>query len=111
MVRHRLQQVLVNLLINARDATVDGDLICLAGGVDQGPPWLSVRDTGSGIAPEARVHLFDPFYTTKTSGRGRGLGLAICQRIIEEAGGSIEVSSEPGRGSEFRIWLKPMETE
>ncbi|OHB33956.1 MAG: hypothetical protein A2X84_01485 [Desulfuromonadaceae bacterium GWC2_58_13] len=111
MVRHRLQQVLVNLLINARDATVDGDLICLAGGVDQGAPWLSVRDTGSGIAPEARVHLFDPFYTTKTSGRGRGLGLAICQRIIEEAGGSIEVSSEPGRGSEFRIWLKPMETE
>ncbi len=108
LARHRLQQVLVNLLINARDATADGDLICLAGGVANGVPWLSVRDTGCGMAPEVLAHVFDPFYTTKAS--GRGLGLAICQRIIEEAGGRIEVSSRPGQGSEFRIWLKPVET-
>ncbi len=110
MVRHRLQQVLVNLLINARDATANGDLICLAAGVDHGTPWLSVRDAGSGMAPEVLAHVFDPFYTTKAPGHGRGLGLAICQRIIEEAGGRIEVSSSPGRGSEFKIWLKPVET-
>jgi signal transduction histidine kinase len=109
MVRHRLQQVLVNLLINARDATEAGDLIRLEGGVDQDTPWLSVRDAGSGIAPEVLPHLFDPFYTTKASGQGRGLGLAICQRIIEEAGGRIEVTSEPGRGSEFRVWIKRSE--
>jgi C4-dicarboxylate-specific signal transduction histidine kinase len=108
MARHRLQQVLVNLLINARDATADGDFICLAGGVENGAPWLSVRDAGRGMAPEVLGHVFDPFFTTKAS--GRGLGLAICQRIIEEAGGRIEVCSEPGQGSEFRIWLKPVET-
>ncbi len=107
MARHRLQQVLINLLMNARDATADGDLICLTGGVDNGIPWLSVRDSGCGISSEVLAHLFDPFYTTKAS--GRGLGLAISQRIIEEAGGRIEVCSEPGQGSEFRIWLKPVE--
>lgn len=109
MVRHRLQQVLVNLLLNARDATTAGASICLAGGVERNRPWLAVHDSGSGIPPEVLPHVFDPFYSTKAPGKGRGLGLAICQRIMEEAGGSIEVRSKAGEGSEFRLWFKARE--
>jgi signal transduction histidine kinase len=65
---------------------------------------LAVRDSGCGLSEEVRAHLFDPFYTTKST--GRGLGLAICQRIVEDAGGRIEVNSTPGLGSEFRVWLR-----
>lgn len=101
---HRLRQVLVNLLLNARDATTVGGAIRLSGAVEGGWVRLAVRDSGIGMSDEARAHLFDPFYTTKTT--GRGLGLAICRRIVEEADGRIEVNSTPGLGSEFRVWLK-----
>ncbi|MDY0270486.1 sensor histidine kinase [Trichloromonas sp.] len=101
---HRLRQVLVNLLLNARDATMVGGAIRLSGAVEGEWVRLAVRDSGCGLSDEARVHLFDPFYTTKTT--GRGLGLAICRRIIEEAGGRIEVLSTPGLGSEFWVWLR-----
>lgn len=101
---HRLQQVLVNLLLNARDATTVGGAIRLSGAVEGERVRLAVRDSGCGLSEEVRAHLFDPFYTTKAS--GRGLGLAICQRIVEDAGGRIEVISTPGLGSEFRVWLK-----
>ncbi|MEJ2202263.1 MAG: HAMP domain-containing sensor histidine kinase [Desulfuromonadaceae bacterium] len=109
MVRHRLHQVLVNLLLNARDATDAEGRIRLFGGVEQGRPFLAVEDGGSGISPEVLPHLFDPFYTTKAPGKGRGLGLAICQRIMEEAGGNMEVHSQVGQGSEFRLWFRAME--
>lgn len=104
---HRLQQVLVNLLLNARDATTVGGAIRLSGAVEGEWVRLAVRDSGIGLSEEVRAHLFDPFYTTKAT--GRGLGLAICQRIVEDAGGRIEVISTPGLGSEFRVWLRDEE--
>lgn len=101
---HRLQQVLVNLLLNARDATTVGGAIRLSGVVVGEWVRLAIKDSGCGLSDEVRAHLFDPFYTTKAT--GRGLGLAICQRIVEDTGGRIEVLSAPGQGSEFRVWLK-----
>src|SRR3989442_12048283 len=67
--------------------------------------WLEVGDTGSGIPPEIRARIFEPFFTTKPSGQGTGLGLSLCQGIVEEHGGPITVESEPGRGAEFRLQL------
>ena len=66
---------------------------------------VEVSDTGCGIPPAERAKLFEPFFTTKPAGQGTGLGLAICQRIVEAHGGRIEVESEPGRGSTFRVFL------
>lgn len=109
MIHHRLVQVFVNLLLNARDASPAGGVIRLAAGEDGGQLWLSVADAGPGIQPETLAHLFDPFYTTKAPGKGRGLGLAVCQRVVDEAGGRIDVRSQPGKGSEFIVWLKKTE--
>jgi signal transduction histidine kinase len=109
MVRHQLVQVFINLLINARDASSAGGTIRLSGGEDGGRLWLSVADAGAGMSPEVLAHIFDPFYTTKAPGKGRGLGLAVCQRVVGEAGGRIEVRSAPGKGSEFTVWLKKAE--
>jgi len=106
MIRHRLLQVFVNLLVNARDALVEGGAIRLAAGENAGSVWLSVADDGVGIAEEDLPHIFDPFYTTKAPGKGRGLGLAVCYRVVEEAGGTIEVQSEAGRGTAFTVRLK-----
>jgi signal transduction histidine kinase len=61
------------------------------------------------MSPEVLAHIFDPFYTTKAPDKGRGLGLAVCQRVVGEAGGRIEVRSAPGQGSEFKVWLKKTE--
>jgi signal transduction histidine kinase len=105
MIRHRLQQVFINLLLNARDASRDGGAVTLAGGCDGGRIRICVSDRGDGIAPKVREHIFDPFFTTKPPGQGRGLGLAVCRRVMEEAGGTIEVDSEPGRGSRFTVHL------
>ena len=73
----------------------------------QGPDTvlIEVEDNGPGMTPEVRQHLFDPFFTTKPAGEGTGLGLAICQSIIQSMGGKIEVESELGRGSVFRLLL------
>ena len=67
---------------------------------------LCVADEGVGMAAGVLEHIFDPFYTTKAPGKGRGLGLAVCQRVIDEAGGRIEVRSGEGEGSVFTVWLK-----
>ena len=109
MVRHRLQQILINLLLNARDATAANGCIRLFGGTEQNRIFLAIADDGCGVSPEILPHLFDPFYTTKAPGKGRGLGLSICQRMMEEAEGEIEVRSLEGEGSEFRLWFKRME--
>ncbi len=103
--RHRLIQVLVNLLLNARDASAHGGRIRLRGGASGGFVTLSVTDEGTGIDPRSASHIFDPFFTTKPPGKGRGLGLSVCHRIVAESGGRIEVDSEPGRGSTFTVWL------
>jgi signal transduction histidine kinase len=109
MVRHRLVQVFINLLLNARDASSAGGSIRLSAGEEGRLVWLAVGDDGSGMDSNALSHIFDPFYTTKAPGKGRGLGLAVCQRVVGEAGGQIEVWSAPGTGSAFRVWLKKAE--
>jgi len=109
---HQLQQVLINLLINASDAMPNGGSLRLV--VRQEPEknmqLLEVWDTGSGIAPQNLGKLFDPFFTTKDPGKGTGLGLAISARIIESFGGKITVQSSLGKGSCFVIHL-PVHTK
>ena len=106
--RHKIQQVIVNLLLNARDASSSGGTILLQGGEDRHRVWLAISDEGMGIAPAEQTKLFDPFFTTKPPGAGRGLGLSVCHRVIEESGGQIAVASAEGRGSRFTIWLPKM---
>ena len=106
---HQLQQVLINLLINAADAMPDGGTLFMGSGIrGQGSEEfveMSVADTGTGMSSDEIRKIFDPFYTTKEPGKGTGLGLAICMRIIESFGGSIEVASKKGAGSTFRVLL------
>ncbi|WP_277058107.1 sensor histidine kinase [Trichlorobacter lovleyi] len=104
---HQLQQVLINLLINASDAMPQGGDIklVLKQDADKKAQLLEVWDTGTGIAPEHLGKLFDPFFTTKSPGKGTGLGLAISARIIESFGGRITVQSRVGLGSCFTIHL------
>ena len=116
----QLNQVLTNLVVNARDAiagpgqielsscnrtltqldcdslveAVPGDYVC-----------LSVRDSGSGMSPELAAQIFEPFFTTKPAGRGTGLGLAMVHGVVKQNQGTIQVESEPGRGTCFRIFL------
>ena len=112
----QLEQVIVNLAVNARDAMVHGGELQLRtargpahwhGGKEGAPGGvvLEVQDSGIGMSEEVRVRLFEPFYTTKTPGRGTGLGLATCQAIVSAHGGEIEVESALGLGSTFRVWL------
>lgn len=106
----RLGQVLVNLLVNAAHAIAPGDVhhneISIRARTDEGGfVVVEVKDSGSGIAPEAREHIFEPFFTTKPIGGGTGLGLSICHGIVRSAGGDISVESEVGRGSTFRVRL------
>jgi two-component system sensor histidine kinase PilS (NtrC family) len=103
----RLRQVFWNLLINAAQATSDGGSIVIsaAPGTDDRSDEviICISDTGTGIPNEHLENIFDPFFTTKTD--GTGLGLAIVYRIIEDLGGSIDVKSEPGKGTIFTIRL------
>ncbi len=106
----RLSQVFLNLLINAAHALPEGDVthqrVVVSTSLDQnGNVVVMVRDTGQGIAPDVLPHIFDPFFTTKPVGQGTGLGLSICHSLVTALGGSIEVESEPGRGSTFRVLL------
>jgi signal transduction histidine kinase len=100
-----LNQVWTNLIDNALDAlpTSGGELTVRVHS-QAGRLGVSILDNGSGITPEVLAHLFEPFYTTKPLGEGSGLGLDIARRIVQEHGGRLEVSSEPGR-TEFTTWL------
>jgi signal transduction histidine kinase/ActR/RegA family two-component response regulator len=103
-----LQQVVLNLAINARDAMPKGGILTISTAraeVDTAPAMLlTVRDTGVGMSAELREHIFEPFFTTKDKGRGTGLGLASVYGIVQRAMGRITVDSEPGEGSTFRVW-------
>ncbi len=99
----RLQQVLMNLILNARDAMPDGGKLSIRTLQENSSIVVEVEDTGVGIPPENLSSIYDPFFTTKSGGRGTGLGLAVSYGIVREHSGSIQVRSEPGRGTTFRL--------
>jgi len=108
----QIQQVLMNLILNARDAMLPGGGMLRVGASQNGQDIvIEVQDTGQGIAPEDLQNIFRPFFTTKserdrpTAYSGSGVGLAFCRRVVEAHAGEIGVESEPGRGSTFRIRL------
>jgi PAS domain S-box-containing protein len=99
----QIQQVLVNLIKNAMQAMTKGGTLTLQTGEGSDGVWVSVADTGGGIPQEQINRIFEPFFTTKE--KGSGLGLMIVQRIVRAHGGRIELESQVGRGTIFRIWL------
>ena len=115
----QIQQLLVNLAVNARDAMPSGGVLIVEAGLtqlDEKPEWdpplpagqyslLTVSDTGVGMSKEVTAHILEPFYTTKPRGQGIGLGLATVHRIVTDAGGGLSVYSEPDLGTTFRVYL------
>jgi two-component system, sporulation sensor kinase E len=99
----QVQQALVNLIKNAMQAMTRGGTLTLQTGESMDGVWVSVADTGGGIPQEQINRIFEPFYTTKK--KGTGLGLMIVQRIVRAHGGRIELESDVGRGTTFRLWL------
>ncbi|MCB9831112.1 MAG: PAS domain-containing protein [Planctomycetes bacterium] len=114
----QLEQVVLNLVINARDAVDPGGRVRITtrqvvAATSTGPSRkqieIAVTDDGSGMEPQVLERIFEPFYTTKPRGRGSGLGLATCYGIVRQAGGIIEVDSRPGQGSTFRVLLPALD--
>jgi signal transduction histidine kinase len=102
---HKMEQVLVNLVLNAIAAMPAGGRLAFHHVMDGPFLTLIVSDTGEGIPEENLEKIFDPFFTTKRNGEGTGLGLAVCRKIIEQHGGKISASSRPGEGTEFSVSL------
>jgi signal transduction histidine kinase len=104
--RGRIDQILLNLAVNARDAMPDGGTLTIeTRRVDAGHVQLSVNDTGAGMSAEIVSHVFEPFFTTKPVGQGTGLGLATVYGIVTDAGGTVTVDSEEGVGTTVRVCL------
>jgi len=101
----QLNQVFMNLLVNASHAIDGRGTITLRTGHDERAVWVEVQDTGKGIKPEHLPRIFEPFFTTKPVGQGTGLGLSLSYGIVQKHGGRLEVSSEVGKGTSFRVVL------
>lgn len=101
----QLNQVFMNLLVNAAQAIEVRGKITIRTGTQDDRIWIEVADTGKGIAPENLPLIFNPFFTTKPVGKGTGLGLSVSYKIVEKHHGQIEVHSEAGKGATFRVWL------
>lgn len=108
----QLQQVFLNLLLNARDAMPDGGVLEVSTRYDSSSNEIiiEVADNGAGITEENRAHIFDPFFTTKPTGKGTGLGLAVCYGIVSAHDGRIEVERNDGQGTLVRVTL-PVHSE
>ncbi len=104
-VASQLNQVFMNLLVNAAHAIEERGTITLRTGKQGDEVWVEVADTGKGIAQEHLNKIFDPFFTTKPVGKGTGLGLSLSYGIVQKHHGRIEVSSEVGKGASFKVWL------
>jgi two-component system, NtrC family, sensor kinase len=100
---NKLQQVFLNLFLNARDAMPNGGMLEVRTAAHNGSVEIEIADTGAGIAREHIHRIFDPFFTTKASGRGTGLGLSVTYGIIKEHSGKIDVRSTPGKGTSFHV--------
>jgi PAS domain S-box-containing protein len=103
--RSRLEQVIMNLVVNARAAMPDGGRLTIHTGSGERSVCLTVTDTGCGMEPETQRRAFEPFFTTKGPGKGSGLGLATVYGVVTDANGTVDLWSEPGRGTRFTICL------
>jgi signal transduction histidine kinase len=101
----KLQQVFLNLFVNARDAMPEGGEIRVITDTMNSKLEIIVHDTGSGISGENITKIYDPFFTTKRPGKGTGLGLSVSYGIVQEHGGTMTVESKPGTGTSFRLEL------
>ena len=101
----QINQVFLNLLVNAVQAIEQHGTIILRSGSENNHVWIEVADTGKGMTEETRRRLFEPFFTTKPVGTGTGLGMSLSWDIIHKHGGSFDVDSTPGVGSRVRLWL------
>ncbi|GLH75010.1 hypothetical protein GETHLI_35130 [Geothrix limicola] len=109
--RLRLEQMLVNLVANAGDAMPKGGTLHVKVARSGDQALIEVADSGVGMGPEVLARIFDPFFTTKAPGKGTGLGLSSLKAMVEEGNGRLEVESEPGKGSRFRLLMPLMRSE
>jgi PAS domain S-box-containing protein len=108
-VEHKLQQVFLNLCLNARDAMPRGGWLSVATRTEGGQAIVELSDTGVGIPAEHLTRIYDPFFTTKPEGRGTGLGLSVTYGIVQEHGGTLSCESVVGQGTRFRLVLPALD--